>query len=421
MLTSVMPPNKSNPFPLFDTLEQLQPTHDCILDWLKKQEAHVKGITEQYQACLLFLTNYQGSLDTYNTYRRELERFCQWCWLIEQHSLFCIESNQIHDYMSFVNAPPKHWITDKQVAKFQGQSSRLPNEAWRPFVQRAHKTQKNNLLRQPSQHQLANKSLAGILAVLSTFYQFLQQQDLCRINPIALLRQKNRYVQKQQTRLITRRLSEQQWRSVIACMQRKADLDELYERHLFLLSAFYLLGLRISECSETPGRIPSMGDFYPDRQGHWWFTTVGKGNKQRDIAVPDAMLHALKRFRRHLGLSALPIRHEMTPLVPKNRGEGGLGTRQIRNCIQFCFDQATEHLRQGGHEHEAEDLQAATVHWLRHTAISADVVHRPREHVRDDAGHESSIITDQYIDIDRRERHASAKHKLLIPEESDQK
>jgi preprotein translocase subunit SecA len=33
---------------------------------------------------------------------------------------------------------------------------------------------------------------------------------------------------------------------------------------------------------------------------------------------------------------------------------------------------------------EAQDLTVATVHWLRHTAISADVENRPREHVRDD-------------------------------------
>ncbi len=421
MLTPLMPSLKSNPFPLFDTLENLKPTHGCILEWLDQQASILATIHKQYEACVLFLHNYQGSQDTYNTYRRELERFCQWCWLIEQQSICEIESSQIHDYMHFVNNPPKHWVTDKQVAKFQGQSNRYPNEAWRPFVVRTHKTQKLNPLARPAQHQLANKSLASVLAVLSTFYQFLQQQEICRINPIALLRQKNRYIQKQQTTLVTRRLSEQQWRSVIECTQQRAAQDALYERHLFLLSAFYLLGLRISECAETPGRIPSMGDFYPDRQGYWWFTTVGKGNKQRDVAVPDAMLKALKRFRRSLGLSSLPIRHENTPLIPKNRGDGGLGTRQIRNCIQSCFDHATEQLLAKGLEHEAEDLQAATVHWLRHTAISADVMHRPREHVRDDAGHESSVITDQYIDIDRQERHESAKHKPLIPTLDDQK
>lgn len=48
---------------------------------------------------------------------------------------------------------------------------------------------------------------------------------------------------------------------------------------------------------------------------------------------------------------------------------------------------------------------------LRHTCISEDVRRRPREHVRDDAGHSSGAITDRYIDVELRERARSAKKK----------
>ena len=47
------------------------------------------------------------------------------------------------------------------------------------------------------------------------------------------------------------------------------------------------------------------------------------------------------------------------------------------------------------------------------TGISDDVKTRPREHVRDDAGHSSGAITDRYIDIELRERHRSAKEKII--------
>ena len=63
----------------------------------------------------------------------------------------------------------------------------------------------------------------------------------------------------------------------------------------------------------------------------------------------------------------------------------------------------------------AESMMDATVHWLRHTGISDDVKIRPREHVRDDAGHSSSAITDKYIDIELKERHKSAKKKKIVP------
>ena len=53
------------------------------------------------------------------------------------------------------------------------------------------------------------------------------------------------------------------------------------------------------------------------------------------------------------------------------------------------------------------------MHWLRHTGSSDDVKIRPKDHVRDDAGHSSSAITDKYIDIELLERHRSARKKLI--------
>ena len=70
-------------------------------------------------------------------------------------------------------------------------------------------------------------------------------------------------------------------------------------------------------------------------------------------------------------------------------------------------------MKQDGFTEEATSLTAATVHWLRHTGISDDVKIRPKEHVRDDAGHSSSAITDKYIDIELHERHRSAKKKPI--------
>ncbi len=141
--------------------------------------------------------------------------------------------------------------------------------------------------------------------------------------------------------------------------------------------------------------------------------TVGKGNKIRDVAVPDTMMDILKRYRRYRDLTPLPTRDEATPLLAKQRGKGGLGTRQVRNLIQESFDVAIFKLKEDGKTDEANDLENATVHWLRHTAISTDIEDRPREHIRDDVGHENAATMDKYIDTDRFARHASAKKKSL--------
>ena len=91
-------------------------------------------------------------------------------------------------------------------------------------------------------------------------------------------------------------------------------------------------------------------------------------------------------------------------------------TAPLRRLVQECYDLAANNLRQAGFTHEADTLDTATVHWLRHTGISEDVKIRPREHVRDDAGHSSSATTDRYIDIEKSERYKSAKNKRIQPE-----
>jgi integrase len=180
------------------------------------------------------------------------------------------------------------------------------------------------------------------------------------------------------------------------------------------MNALFAMYLRISELVDTPRWQPQMGHFQADQEANWWFTTVGKGNKEREISVSDAMLEALKRYRKSRGLTALPAPGESSPLIHKTRGKGGIGsTRQIRGIVQKCFDKATDKMRREGFIEDAERLSSATVHWLRHTGISEDVKHRPREHVRDDAGHGSSAITDRYIDVERAERHASARRKVI--------
>ena len=91
-------------------------------------------------------------------------------------------------------------------------------------------------------------------------------------------------------------------------------------------------------------------------------------------------------------------------------------TRQIRYLVQSCFNASYERMRANGLEDEAQELKVATVHWLRHTGISEDVKFRPKEHVKEDAGHASMATTDRYIDTEMRERHASARFKKLKPE-----
>ncbi|MGE3920125.1 MAG: tyrosine-type recombinase/integrase [Gammaproteobacteria bacterium] len=407
------------PSPLFDTLENLR-------DQSKLPYMNLSIDYEIAQADFLharsFLLSYAGGEATFNTYRREIERLIQWSWLIAHKSIKDLKRADIESYMEFCLKPPKSWIATEQVSRFITlNAERQPNPKWRPFVAIPNLKPRVSINKSSKEeYSLSQSAIQAVFAVSSSFYNYLLQEDYAPLNPIAQVRQKSRFIRKQQGKRPIRRLSELQWNYVIETAEQMAAQNPIHERTLFVMSALYTLYLRISELAASTRWTPIMGHFHTDSEQNWWFTTVGKGNKERDISVSVAMLNALKRYRKYLGLSTLPTPGESTPLLTKTLGNGPItSTRHIRRIVQDCFDTAVTRLQTDGHHEEAEQLKVVTVHWLRHTGISDDVKHRPREHVRDDAGHSSSAITDRYIDIDLKARHASGRNKPLKPKEPD--
>lgn len=390
----------------FDTLDEManpfkQPVTSLLHLSLDASEQAIKD----YQYAAEFIFSYRGSPDTFSTYRREIEHFLHWCLLLAKKPLNQIVREDIESYVEFSKQPPVTWVGEKNVPRFLlRQGERVPNSDWRPYVQQAS-----------GEFVVSQAALQSLFSVLSSFFNFLIQESYIAANPVAQIRQKSKFLRKQQSQGKIRRLSPLQWDFVIETAETlAAEQPQVHERTLFIMNALFAMYLRISELVDTPRWQPQMGHFQADQEGNWWFLTVGKGNKEREISVSDAMLEALKRYRLSRGLPSLPTPGEATPLIHKTRGKGGISsTRQIRAIVQTCFDAAAEKMRVNGFTEDAERLGAATVHWLRHTGISEDVKHRPREHVRDDAGHGSSAITDRYIDVERAERHASARQKLI--------
>jgi site-specific recombinase XerD len=74
---------------------------------------------KDYQHVLNFLYSYRGSLDTFNSYRRELERLIQWCWLIHEESILKLKRNDIEAFIEFCQSPNKRWIGIKTAARFR--------------------------------------------------------------------------------------------------------------------------------------------------------------------------------------------------------------------------------------------------------------------------------------------------------------
>jgi len=393
------------PVAFFDTLEAMQnPFKNPVRSLEHLLEDAPADAVADYQYASEFIYSYRGSPDTFSTYRREIEHFLHWSWIVAGKSLQTTVREDVEAYVEFARQPPPAWIGEKNVPRFlERGGERLPNPDWRPYVS------------SNGEYVISQAAIQSLFSVLSSFFNFLIQENYLSANPVSQIRQKSKFLRKHQSQGKIRRLSPLQWDYVIETAEHLARSEpQTHERTLFIMNALFAMYLRISELVETPRWQPQMGHFQLDQEGNWWFVTVGKGNKEREISVSDAMLDALKRYRKSRGLPALPGPGEPSPLIHKTRGKGGItSTRQIRGIVQKCFDLAAEKMRSEGFPEEAERLGDATVHWLRHTGISEDVKHRPREHVRDDAGHGSSAITDRYIDVERAERHASARRKAI--------
>lgn len=420
------------PTPVFDTLSETIDAYKSIYDsdnprhqikkWLEhcfsKLNISIPTFAiKDYEIALRFLYSYRGSEQTFSAYRRDIERLIQWSWFVKDGSILKLKRDDIESFIEFCIKPPKKWIGLKTVARFKLKDGlKIPNAEWRPFEASLDKKEfKAGNTPTKDDYLFSQKALKVIFAIMGSFYNYCLQEEIVTSNPVMLIRQKSKFLRKENSAPVIRRLSDKQWQTVINLSKENAKKDKKYERIVFILSCLYGMYLRISELTASSRWSPTMGDFFKDQEGNWWFKTVGKGNKARQIAVSNEMLKALKHYRvEYLELPPCPVFDENTPLICRegNFNQSMTDERTIRRLVQNCFDIAAEKLEKENPE-EAQNLHVATVHWLRHTGISDDVKHRPREHVRDDAGHSSGAITDKYIDVELTARARSAKNKSI--------
>lgn len=423
MATTIYPywmassPKRRAPTPIFDNLNQIDPHAPPLTLSVIDSSIDISVLVQDAQFVTRFILSYDGSSATFNAYRRELERLCQWSWLINASSICTLTREDIEQFVRFALSPPKAWIGVKNVARFANRDGeRQPNPDWRPYVAAVSKEAfESGATPDVVNYAPSHATTKATFTALSSFYDYLQSESVITSNPVKLIRQKSKFIRKDQSAAVVRRLSNLQWDYLIETAEQMADNDpDEHERTLFIITALFGMYLRISELVADERSAPVMGDFRADVDKNWWFHVTGKGNKDRTVTVSQDMLKALKRYRRSQMQPALPSPTDMAPLIPKLKGSGPVtSTRHIRLIVQRCFDAALARMIDDGMSTDAQELKASTVHWLRHTGISEDVKVRPREHVRDDAGHATMATTDRYIDSDRRERHQSARKKRL--------
>ncbi|MBB4861307.1 site-specific recombinase XerD [Pseudomonas nitritireducens] len=450
------------PLPIFDDKKYLSELRGAQQEKARPHKGaipkcdNLDEVLEDYRKALDFLLKYEGSDDTFATYRREIDRFMLWLWYARPDAngkigkpglLHELKRADMEAYFDFIKAPPLEW-RDIQIRNrfLDVGGERVPNPEWRPFVAKIKKLERKNAIHGTAdtaharenldekarpdieKYKMSDSSYAIAFGTLRSFFTYLLDEEHVGRNPVAQISSKNKKIKKEDDDHVeqsVKRLTIDQTRALFESVEsfRETLGEDRYERLRFILSLMMAFYLRISDVAhKDEDKQPVHGNFFTivdkiegKQVRSWWFKATGKGNKKRTIPVSEDVLKALRRYRTSQGMSPLPVPKEKTPLFPKARGQGGLtSTRHVRAMLQAVFDEAFKRLRAAGRDDDANMLMQCTVHWLRHTGISEDVTRRPLEHVRDQAGHTNLETTKRYISSSLHEKHESSEHAALL-------
>lgn len=347
-------------------------------------------------ALKVWLARFADTPTTFTSYRKEAERLLMWSVIELGKPLSSLTHEDLLVYQRFLGDPQP---TDRWVMKAGRKWSRL-EPGWRPFA-----------------GPLSATSQRQAIVILNTLFSWLVNAGYLAGNPLSLSRQRQRKAKPR----ITRFLDEELWQEVkasIEAMPRETDRErEHYFRVRWLISLLYLCGLRISEVVEN-----TMGDFFcrrdKDGEERWWLEVTGKGDKTRLVPATNELMVELARYRRETGLAPCPLPAESTPLLLPIGGKQRAMTRSaVHLIVKEVFAQASRRIRQRGPEFDrlAALLEAASAHWLRHTAGSNMAgTDMDLRHVRDNLGHESISTTSKYLhsEDDQRHKETEEKHRL---------
>jgi integrase len=330
-----------------------------------------------YAAIQCWLQRYAHKETTHRHYKKEAERLLLWC-LFKQHvALSSLTEADFIAYAAFLDNPQPHHLW---CGKSGGKGHKRGEAGWRPFVKGLSVS--------------AKKTSFDIIDSLFTFLFTARYLDF---NPLALARfsfqrmeskEEKRYAIKQKV------LTPVVWNRLIDTLD-VLPRDTAHERNdaervRWLVHLLFFLGLRNSALKQN-----TFAAFEQDDEGRWWFAAVGKGDKFGRVAVNDALIAAMKRFREWLGLPALPEPHETTPLIPSWKGSGGVTPRQINNILKRLAGKTAELF--ADQPLVVNKLQRLSAHWLRHqSATMQSYAGIQQKHIQDHLNHSSAQTTELY-------------------------
>jgi integrase/recombinase XerD len=308
-----------------------QTDHEAINEWLK------------------FLIDAGRSVETVESYRKEVQRFLMWCDTLGLQ-ISDVSKTRLTEYGAFLlnPHPTERWV-GPAVARHLPNGA--PNPDWRPFT-----------------GPLKPSSRKTAMACLKAMYSWLHKAGYLVVNPAAKIDYKNGLPQHQ-----NKALTSDQLKKLIDFAAYHMDRDteksnEVAQRGVWIFTLLYHTAARKTEIvmSDTAKIY-----VHQEKDGSEivCLTVIGKGNKERTIPLEPIVIEALKEYRKSKGLNEHLDFDETQPLVfrvsSKNALQGkGLYLEIKRICqLASVFYKDSDPLF-------SERLKKVTPHWFRHTSAT---------------------------------------------------
>lgn len=357
------------------------------------------------EAINAWLSRFVESPNTFASSRKEAERLYLWCLRELGKPLSSLVHEDMQDYKRFLAAPPSNWTLQRTDESRTPQKVPRNHPDWRPFA-----------------GPLASSSIRQAIAVLNSMMSWLVDANYLEANPLFLGKKRGSAPARRPTRMLESDLWDAVRTSILAMPRESEKERAVYARSRWLMSLFFIGGLRISEVA-----FNRMGDFYMEldpssAERQYWLDVTGKGGKQRRVPATTELMVELMTYRRSLELADLPLPQEEAPLVfpllwvrsnhPGNGWPKQLTRTALHDVVKSVFDLAATQWESS--DPRAIRLREASSHWLRHTAASRMANTMNLNHVRDTLGHANISTTNIYVHGEDAARHreTSAKHRL---------
>lgn len=347
------------------------------------------------QAVLAWLARFVDSPNTLANARREAERLLLWAMVERSKPMSSLAHEDLLIYRRFLAnpQPAERWVMAP------GRKAGRRDPRWRPFA-----------------GPLSEASIRQSMVVLNSMMSWLVEAGYLAGNPLSLSRTRRKAPPPRVVRFLEGDLWEAVRQTILALPQETPRQRAVYARARWLFSLMFLGGLRISEVVGN-----GMGDFFmrsapKNGDQRWWLQATGKGDKERLIPATAELMFELMSYRRSLELSDLPQASEPSPLIfpvawrrsrhPAPAWPEPLTRSAIHSIVKEVFALAAQQWRRDGRgEAQAAKLEAASAHWLRHTAGSSMSNQIDLKHVRDTLGHASIATTSIYVHGEDDARH----------------